>query len=49
MHDTLATTTTSSRDISELIALSRSRSISSFTDESFSMNVSVRGMYASGW
>ena len=44
MHDTLATTITSRRVNSELIVESRSRSISSFTLESFSMNVSVRGM-----
>ena len=44
MHDTLATTTTSRRANSELIVESRIRSMSSFTLESFSMNVSVRGM-----
>ena len=48
MHDTLATTTTSRRLSSEPIVERRIRSISSFTDESFSMKVSVRGMYASG-
>jgi hypothetical protein len=31
------------------VALLRSRSISSLRDESFSMYVSVRAMYASGW
>jgi hypothetical protein len=44
MHDTEATTSTSRRDNSEFIVESRSRSISSFTLLSFSMNVSVRGM-----
>ena len=49
MHETLATTITSRRPSSEFIVESRSRSISSFTLLSFSMKVSVRGMYASGW
>jgi hypothetical protein len=43
MHDTLATTITSRRANRLLIAESRSRSMSSLVDESFSMNVSVRG------
>jgi hypothetical protein len=37
MHDTEATTTTSRRVSSELVALCRSRSTSSLIDESFSM------------
>ena len=37
MHDTDATTTTSRRVSSELVALCRSRSTSSLIDESFSM------------
>ncbi len=37
MHDTQATTITSLRDSSELVVESRSRSISSLMDESFSM------------
>jgi hypothetical protein len=49
MHDTLATTITSRRDTSELVADIRNRSISSLIDESFSMKVSLDGMYASGW
>ena len=44
MHDTLATTTTSRREKSELMVESRNRSISSLMLESFSMKVSVRGM-----
>ena len=44
MHDTLATTTTSRRANRLLMAESRMRSMSSFVEESFSMNVSVRGM-----
>ncbi len=44
MHETLATTITSRRVNSEAIVESRIRSMSSFTLESFSMNVSVRGM-----
>jgi hypothetical protein len=37
MHDTEATTTTSRRDSSAIVARWRSRSISSLIDESFSM------------
>ncbi len=37
MHDTLATTTTSRRVRSELVAPSRRRAMSSFCEESFSM------------
>ena len=37
MHETLATTSVSRRVSSELVAESRSRSISSFVLESFSM------------
>ena len=37
MHDTDATTTTSRRVSSELVDECRSRSTSSFTEESFSM------------
>jgi len=37
MQDTLATTIVSSRESSALVAESRSRSISSLIDESFSM------------
>jgi len=44
MHDTLATTITSRRETSELVAEIRSRSISSLIEESFSMNVSLEGM-----
>ena len=44
MQDTLATTMTSRREISELMVERRIRSMASFTLESFSMNVSVRGM-----
>ncbi len=49
MHEIDATTITSRRVSSARVALLRSRSISSLRDESFSMYVSVRGMYASGW
>jgi hypothetical protein len=49
MHDTDATMITSRRDRSANVAAWRIRSISSFTIESFSMNVSVVGTYASGW
>ncbi len=49
MQDTDATIMTSllskSADVAECLSLS----ISSFIDESFSMNVSVCGTYASGW
>ena len=43
MQETLATISTSRRDSSAAVAECRSRSISSFTDESFSMYVSVCG------
>ena len=49
MQDTEDTTITSRRSRRDAVALNRRRSISSFTDESFSMKVSVWGMYASGW
>ena len=40
---------TSLRLISEPVAANRNFSISSLIEESFSMNVSVVGTYASGW
>ena len=49
MHDTEDTTTVSRRVSRELVALCRRRSTSSLMEESFSMNVSVWGTYASGW
>ena len=49
MHETLATISTSRRPRSAAVAEWRSRSISSLTELSFSMYVSVEGMYASGW
>ncbi len=49
MQDTDATTITSRRSKSALDAESRSLSISSLRDVSFSMYVSLCGMYASGW
>ena len=49
MQDTVATTITSRRVKSEFVAEWRNRSTSSLTLESFSMNVSVCGTYASGW
>ena len=49
MHDTDATTTVSRRVSSDDVAAWRNRSISSLIALSFSMYVSVRGMYASGW
>ena len=49
MQETDATTITSRRDTSELVAAMRNRSISSLIDESFSMNVSDEAIYASGW
>ena len=49
MQETLATTSTSRRVMSEWVAWWRSFSISSLIDESFSMYVSEDGMYASGW
>ena len=44
MQETLATTITSRRETSELVAAIRSRSISSLMAESFSMKVSLEGM-----
>jgi hypothetical protein len=49
MHDTLATMITSRRDKSERVAECRMRSMASLIIESFSMKVSLAGMYASGW
>ena len=49
MHETLATTITSLRSSSALVAACRILSISSLIDASFSMKVSVEGTYASGW
>ena len=49
MHDTDATMITSRRSNSAWVAAWRSRSISSFRLLSFSMYVSDRGRYASGW
>ena len=49
MAETLATMITSSRLSSAAVAAWRSRSISSLTELSFSMYVSVCGTYASGW
>ncbi len=49
MHETLATMITSRRESSACVAAWRMRSISSLMIESFSMNVSVDGTYASGW
>jgi len=49
MHETELTTTTSRRERSDDVAECRSLSTSSLIDESFSMNVSVWAMYASGW
>jgi hypothetical protein len=49
MHETDAMTTTSRRVRSDEVADSRSRAMSSFRDESFSMYRSACGMYASGW
>ena len=49
MHDTDATTITSLRVSSADVAEWRSRSISSLIELSFSMYVSLDGMYASGW
>ena len=49
MHETDDTMMTSSRSISDDVARSRRRSMSSLIDESFSMYVSVEGTYASGW
>ena len=44
MHDTEATTITSRRVSSAEVAAWRRRSISSLTDESFSMKVSLEAM-----
>ncbi len=49
MHETDATTMTSRRSKSERVALMRSLSSSSLIVASFSMYVSLEGMYASGW
>ena len=49
MHETLATTITSRRLTNALAAEMRRRSISSLIELSFSMKVSLEGMYASGW
>ena len=49
MQLTLATMITSGRDRSACVAAWRIRSIWSLMIASFSMKVSVFGMYASGW
>ena len=49
MHETEATMITSRRSNSDRVAEWRMRSISSLREESFSMYVSLRGTYASGW
>ena len=49
MQLTDETMMTSSLPTSESVAASRNRSISSFVLASFSIYVSVCGMYASGW
>ena len=49
MQETEATTTVSRLVSRLLVAECRSRSTSSLIEESFSMYVSVCGMYASGW
>ena len=49
MHETDATTIVSLRVSSEAVVECLSLSISSFTEESFSMKVSDVGRYASGW
>ena len=49
MQLTLATMITSRRSNSAFVAACRSLSISSLRLESFSMYVSARGRYASGW
>ena len=49
MHDTDATITTSLRSNSDCVAACLMRSICSLICESFSIYVSVRGTYASGW
>ena len=48
MQDTDATMMTSRRSNSALVALCRSRSISSLIRASFSIYISFPGMYASG-
>ncbi len=48
-RETVATMMTSSRSMSYDVARSRSRSMSSLIDASFSMYVSLEGTYASGW
>jgi hypothetical protein len=49
MQLTLATMMTSGRERSPCVAACRMRSIWSLMIASFSMKVSVVGMYASGW
>ena len=49
MHETDETTITSSRNKSALVAECLNLSISSFIVASFSIKVSERGTYASGW
>jgi hypothetical protein len=49
MHDTEATMITSLRESSERVAEWRMRSMASLIIASFSMKVSLAGMYASGW
>ena len=49
MQDTLETIITSRLSNSELVALWRSISISSFIELSFSIYISLPGIYASGW
>jgi len=49
MQETVETTTTSRRLSREFVVEWRRRSTSALIDESFSMNVSVWGTYASGW
>ena len=49
MQETLATMMTSRRLSNDRVALWRMRSIASLMMASFSMYVSVVGMYASGW
>ncbi len=49
MQLTDATMMTSRRSKSDFVAACRSLSISSFRLESFSIYVSLRGRYASGW
>ena len=49
MHETEATTIVSRRVSRAAVAECRRRSISSLIEASFSMKVSLEGMYASGW